>query len=132
MFLRRAKSKMKTIKSQVAIIRRGQVSLIGKSLWIQHNTLMARKHVERGRIPGQWRRPSARKCAARPAPPEEPNVTRNTSAAPASTAVVPSPLPTPEVVPLASQLLQRGVSFQLRSISQSFFNHFASFFMFTR
>ena len=83
--------------SIIGIVRKGHL------LWIQHNTLMARKHVERGLIPGQWRRSAARKCAARPAPPEEPNATGNTSAAPASTAaVVPSPLPTPEVVPLAS------------------------------
>ena len=84
--------------SIIGIVREGNYSL-----WIQHNTLMARKHVERGLIPGQWRRSAARKCAARPAPPEEPNATENTSAAPASTAaVVPSPLPAPGVVPLAS------------------------------
>ena len=100
-----AASVERNVRDGVMPMVRGQTQYSEKHGSIQHNTLMARKHVERGLIPGQWRRPAARKCAARLAPPEEPNATGNTSAAPASestAAVVPSLLPTLEVVPLDS------------------------------
>ena len=93
---------------------------IGNSIWIQRNTLIARKHVERGLSPGQWRRSAAKKCTARPPLPEEPNVSRNTtgSAAPTSTAAVaPSPLPPIRYGAPKKNLVVSGAELQRSKVS---------------